>query len=77
MSLVESTKLMSYAQDNVKYFHSSKYISDLANGDVCVAIGYNGGGGGGIFCNRRVVRKKRVKVLISNLSFLRKAPGVV
>ncbi|GAA0235629.1 polyamine ABC transporter substrate-binding protein [Marinomonas primoryensis] len=40
--LVESTKLMSIAQDNVKYFHSSKYISDLANGDVCVAIGYNG-----------------------------------
>ncbi|MFT4574552.1 MAG: putrescine transport system substrate-binding protein, partial [Marinomonas primoryensis] len=40
--LIESTKLMSIAQDNVRYFHSSKYISDLANGDVCVAIGYNG-----------------------------------
>ncbi len=24
------------------YFHSSKYISDLANGNVCVTIGYSG-----------------------------------
>jgi putrescine transport system substrate-binding protein len=26
----------------VTYFHSSKYISDLANGNICVAIGYSG-----------------------------------
>jgi putative spermidine/putrescine transport system substrate-binding protein/putrescine transport system substrate-binding protein len=26
----------------ITYFHSSKYISDLANGDICVAIGYSG-----------------------------------
>lgn len=26
----------------ISYFHSSRYISDLANGDVCVAIGYSG-----------------------------------
>lgn len=24
------------------YFHSSKYISDLANGNICVAVGYSG-----------------------------------
>ena len=24
------------------YFHSSKYISDLANGNLCVAVGYSG-----------------------------------
>ncbi|MGH8332751.1 MAG: extracellular solute-binding protein, partial [Pseudomonas sp.] len=24
------------------YFHSSKYVSDLANGDICVAFGYSG-----------------------------------
>ena len=24
------------------YFHSSRYITDLANGDVCVAFGYSG-----------------------------------
>ncbi len=26
---------------SVTYFHSSKYISDLANGDICVAVGYS------------------------------------
>jgi len=26
----------------VKYFHSSQYINDLANGDICVAIGWSG-----------------------------------
>jgi putrescine transport system substrate-binding protein len=26
----------------VTYFHSSKYITDLANGDICVAVGYSG-----------------------------------
>lgn len=26
----------------VSYFHSSKYISDLANGNICVAFGYLG-----------------------------------
>ncbi|MBV7317314.1 polyamine ABC transporter substrate-binding protein [Shewanella sp. NIFS-20-20] len=26
----------------VTYFHSSRYISDLANGDVCVAYGFSG-----------------------------------
>jgi putrescine transport system substrate-binding protein len=27
---------------NVRYFHSSQYITDLANGEICVAVGYNG-----------------------------------
>ncbi|ATB63204.1 polyamine ABC transporter substrate-binding protein [Pseudomonas mosselii] len=26
----------------ITYFHSSKYVSDLANGDVCIAFGYSG-----------------------------------
>jgi putrescine transport system substrate-binding protein len=26
----------------VRYFHSSKYIDDLANGEICIAMGYNG-----------------------------------
>ena len=26
----------------VTYFHSSKYISDLANGDICIAAGFSG-----------------------------------
>jgi len=27
---------------NIRYFHSSKYIDDLANGDVCLVMGYSG-----------------------------------
>jgi len=27
---------------NITYFHSSKYISDLANGNLCVAVAYSG-----------------------------------
>jgi putrescine transport system substrate-binding protein len=26
----------------VRYFHSSQYVSDLANGDICLAMGYSG-----------------------------------
>lgn len=26
----------------VRYFHASQYINDLANGDICVAVGYSG-----------------------------------
>jgi len=26
----------------IRYFHASKYINDLANGDICVAHGYSG-----------------------------------
>jgi len=27
---------------HVRYFHSSKFIGDLANGDTCVAVGFSG-----------------------------------
>jgi putrescine transport system substrate-binding protein len=27
---------------NIRYFHSSQYIEDLANGDICMAMGYSG-----------------------------------
>ena len=27
---------------HITYFHSSKYINDLANGDICVAVGWSG-----------------------------------
>jgi putrescine transport system substrate-binding protein len=26
----------------IRYFHSSQYISDLANGEICLAVGYSG-----------------------------------
>lgn len=36
-----TAKLMA-VRPYVTYFHSSKYISDLANGDICVAAGFSG-----------------------------------
>ncbi|MCK7593755.1 extracellular solute-binding protein [Pseudomarimonas salicorniae] len=29
-------------REHVRYYHSSKYITDLANGDICVAVGWSG-----------------------------------
>ncbi len=29
-------------REHVTYFHSSKYISDLANGNICVAVAFSG-----------------------------------
>jgi putrescine transport system substrate-binding protein len=29
-------------REHVRYFHSSQYISDLANGEVCVSVGFSG-----------------------------------
>lgn len=38
----KATAMMSAVTPFVTYFHSSKYISDLANGDTCVAVGWSG-----------------------------------
>jgi len=34
--------MMSAARPYVRKFHSSQYIDALANGDICLAIGYSG-----------------------------------
>ncbi len=34
--------LLMKLRPHVTYFHSSKYINDLANGDICVALGWSG-----------------------------------
>ncbi len=34
--------LLLQMRKNVTYFHSAKYIGDLANGDVCLAVGWSG-----------------------------------
>ena len=34
--------LLESVRDNIRYFHSSQYINDLANGDTCVAVGWSG-----------------------------------
>lgn len=38
----KTEKLLLSVRPYVTYFHSSKYISDLANGDICVAVGWSG-----------------------------------
>ena len=40
--LKKAEELFLSIRPSVAYFHSSKYISDLANGNICVAIGYSG-----------------------------------
>ncbi len=34
--------LLMQVRPYITYFHSSKYISDLANGNICVALGWSG-----------------------------------
>lgn len=34
--------LLTEAREHVKYYHSSQYINDLANGEICVAMGFSG-----------------------------------
>jgi len=35
-------KLYGAVRKDVRYFNSSRYIDDLANGDICLALGYSG-----------------------------------
>jgi putrescine transport system substrate-binding protein len=37
-----ASALFAQVRPFVRYFHSSKYIDDLANGEICIAMGYNG-----------------------------------
>ncbi|MGE6793806.1 polyamine ABC transporter substrate-binding protein [Pseudomonas guineae] len=38
----KATELMLKIRPYVTYFHSAKYMTDIANGNICVAIGYSG-----------------------------------
>lgn len=38
----EAAQLLKSIRPYVRQFHSSQYINDLANGDICVAIGFSG-----------------------------------
>lgn len=40
--LTEAAAVIEAIRPYVRYFHSSQYISDLANGEVCVSIGWSG-----------------------------------
>lgn len=36
------TKTLQGIRPYIRYFHSSQYINDLANGDVCLSVGWSG-----------------------------------
>ncbi|MGY0217586.1 polyamine ABC transporter substrate-binding protein [Endozoicomonadaceae bacterium StTr2] len=38
----KAEKVLSAVRPYVKYFHSSRYITDLASGEICVAVGWSG-----------------------------------
>lgn len=40
--LEKAAELLTAIRPYVRYFHSSQYISDLANGEICVAVGFSG-----------------------------------
>ncbi|WP_417520355.1 polyamine ABC transporter substrate-binding protein [Marinobacter sp.] len=40
--LEKASKLMLGVRPYIRYFHSSQYINDLANGDICLTVGYSG-----------------------------------
>ena len=41
-AVAEVTRLYAPIRPSLRYFNSSKYIDDLANGEICVAMGYSG-----------------------------------
>lgn len=38
----KAQELLMSVRPYITYFHSSKFITDLANGDICVAVGWSG-----------------------------------
>lgn len=40
--LEKAKDLVMSVRPYIRYFHSSQYINDLANGDICLAVGYSG-----------------------------------
>lgn len=40
--LEAAQELLSAVRPYIRVFHSSNYITDLANGDICLAVGYSG-----------------------------------
>ena len=38
----KGAQAMEAVRQHIRYYHSSQYINDLANGDICVAVGWSG-----------------------------------
>jgi putrescine transport system substrate-binding protein len=40
--LAKAEALLTSVKPHIRYFHSSQYIDDLGNGEICLALGYSG-----------------------------------
>ena len=40
--LAAAEAVLTAVKPSIRYFHSSQYIDDLANGEICLALGYSG-----------------------------------
>ena len=40
--LAAAEAVLTAVKPHIRYFHSSQYIDDLANGEICLALGYSG-----------------------------------
>ncbi len=40
--IAKAEELLKTIRPHITYFHSSQYINDLANGDICLAVGWSG-----------------------------------
>lgn len=40
--LAKAEALLTSIKPSIRYFHSSQYIDDLGNGEICLALGYSG-----------------------------------
>lgn len=40
--LAKAEALLNSIKPSIRYFHSSQYIDDLGNGEICLAMGYSG-----------------------------------
>ncbi|NMA98209.1 MAG: polyamine ABC transporter substrate-binding protein [Phyllobacteriaceae bacterium] len=40
--LAKAEELMNSIKPHIRYYHSSQYIDDLGNGEVCLSLGYSG-----------------------------------
>ena len=40
--LEQAAAVVEAVRPHIRYFHSSQYITDLANGDICLAVGFSG-----------------------------------
>jgi putrescine transport system substrate-binding protein len=62
--LATAEKTLMAIRPYVRYFNSSKYIEDLANGEICLALGWNGDVGQAALRAREAKNGNNIKYMI-------------